>query len=339
MHTKIKITQGALLVNLGAPENANERSVRRYLADYLKDRRIVNITPWLWLPFLHLFILPFRLKHLVKNYAAIEKNGEMPSRTHGHALAQGTQKKLEQAGHSIRVLSAMTYGNPSIEAGLAVLKSEGIEHALIIPLFPQYCASTTAAAFDRLAALMAKNKVFPKIKIINQYFAEPDYIAALTNSIEQSIACAQADDRVSCRDYLTDDKKLLFSFSGIRQLQADGGDPYPRQCVQTAEAIAAKLNLSPCQWLITYQPGFGRTEWIGPNTSETLKNFPAQGVKNLLVICPGFTTDCLETLEEIDIENRAVFMEAGGASYNYIPCLNDQQGHVKLMETLIMDNL
>ena len=135
MHTKIKITQGALLVSLGAPENANERSVRRYLADYLKDRRIVNITPWLWLPFLHLFILPFRLKHLVKNYAAIEKNGEMPSRTHGHALAQGTQKKLEHAGHSIRVLSAMTYGNPSIEAGLAVLKSEGIEHALIIPLF------------------------------------------------------------------------------------------------------------------------------------------------------------------------------------------------------------
>lgn len=339
MNAQMTVKQGVLLVNLGMPDDTSVRAIRRYLTDFLIDRRVVNISPALWLPILYSFILPFRPKRLVANYAAIEIDGKMPVHIYNKALAQNTEANLQQAGHSIRVISAMTYGNPSIQAGLETLQSEQIEEVLIIPLFPQYCAVNTAASFDKLAAALAKKKNLPKIKIINQYFAEPDYIAALATSIENAATGAQTHASVNCSEYLTDDTKLLFCFNGIRKRQVDGGDPYPRQCVQTAEAIAAKLKLSPYQWLLTYQPRIGAEEWLQPFTSDTLKNLPAQGVKKLLVICPGFAADCLETLEEIDIENKAVFMQAGGVSYNYIPCLNDQQSHVELMKTLIMANL
>lgn len=232
MNAQMTVKQGVLLVNLGMPDDTSVRAIRRYLTDFLIDRRVVNIPPALWLPILYSFILPFRPKRLVANYAAIEIDGKMPVHIYNKALAQNTEANLQQAGHSIRVVSAMTYGNPSIQAGLETLQSEQIE-----------------------------------------------------------------------------------------------------------EAIAAKLKLSPYQWLLTYQPRIGAEEWLQPFTSDTLKNLPAQGVKKLLVICPGFAADCLETLEEIDIENKAVFMQAGGVSYNYIPCLNDQQSHVELMKTLIMANL
>ncbi len=318
-------TTGVLLVNLGTPDAPTPTAVRRYLAEFLSDPRVVEMPRLLWMPILHGIILRTRPARSAAAYRKIWTEQGSPLLTISREQEQALQQLLnQQMDRSVRVELAMRYGNPSIAEGLEKLRQQNARRIIILPLYPQYSATTTASTLDAIAKELKKWRWLPNLEFISHYHDHPDYIEALANSVQQYWQQhGQAE-------------KLLMSFHGIPQEYADAGDPYQDECNTTARMLATRLRLEPDAWAISFQSRLGKKQWLKPYTDETLKQWGADGVKGVQVICPGFPTDCLETLEEIAVENRGVFVAAGGGEYGYIPALNSSPEHMQVLAEIVL---
>ena len=319
-----------LLVNLGSPDQPTPAAVRRYLKEFLSDRRVVEgdgIMRLIWLTVLNCIILTFRPRKVARLYASIWDQ-DSPLRLilnqQVAALQLALQKQLPQ--RDIQVFSAMTYGNPGLTARLDELTQAGYRKILVLPLYPQYSATTTAPIYDQITGFQQKTRDFPDIRVVHDYHDHPLYISALAESVKAFRADKPQSD------------KLMLSYHGIPQEYADKGDPYPQHCHRTSELLAKELGLTTDQWQTTFQSRFGPKAWLQPYTDKTLEKLPESGVKRVDIICPAFSADCLETLEEIAVENRDVFMAAGGEQYRYIPALNAEPAMVRLMVSLVKQN-
>ena len=314
---------GILITNLGTPDAPTPAAVRRYLAEFLSDPRVVEIPRWRWMLVLHGIILRIRPARAAKSYQSVWSDNGSPLLYISEQLAAGLQQACQGFTGPVRIELAMRYGQPSIEAGLQTLKQAGARRILLLPLYPQYSATTTATTFDAVSKILQKWRWIPELRTVNHYHDHPAYIHAVADSIRAYWQThGQAD-------------KLLFSFHGLPKKYLLKGDPYFCECQATARLIAENLRLEADKWHISFQARFGREEWLQPYTDHTLQQWGEQGIKNVQVICPGFSVDCLETLEEIAIENRNVFIEAGGDKYDYIPALNADTAHIKDRKSVV----
>lgn len=316
---------GVLLVNLGTPDNPRAPGVRRFLAEFLWDPRVVEMPRWLWWPILRV-ILRIRPARSAHAYQQIWTPQGSPLMLHSRELAARLQAMLDAAqpaaASGIRVELAMTYGSPSIPQALARLRAAGMRRLLVLPLYPQYSATTTASVFDRVTSELQRWRWLPELRFVNGYHDEPAYLAAIADSIARQW---QAQGR----------KHLLFSFHGMPQRYLLAGDPYYCYCMATARQVGQQLGLAATDWSISFQSQVGRGEWLRPYTDEVLPKFAAGTHRDLTVVCPGFAVDNLETLEEIQLRNRALFLHSGGQSYDYVPALNANPEHVALLADLI----
>lgn len=312
-----------LLVNLGTPDAPTPAAVRRYLAEFLHDWRVVDLSRWLWCPALHGVILPWRARKVARTYAAIWGEDGSPLLALSRKLADGLQAALPE----VTVRLAMRYGNPSLPMVLRELHDAGLGRLIVLPLYPQYSATTSASVFDAVAKELAGWRCVPVLDFVADYHRDAGWVAAVAASIRAHRAAHGSGE------------KLLFSFHGIPQRYADAGDPYPAQCLASAKAIAAALGLRDDQWRLAYQSRFGREPWLQPYTDHTLEALARDGVKRVDVVCPGFAVDCIETLEEIAVENADIFRRAGGETLGYIPCLNDEPAHVDALAALLKPRL
>ncbi|MBS0968308.1 ferrochelatase [Chimaeribacter arupi] len=310
---------GVLMVNLGTPEAPTPQAVKRYLAEFLGDRRVVDTARWLWWPILNGAILPFRSPRVAKLYQSVWMEEGSPLMV----FSRRQEKALAARLPGVPVELGMSYGKPSLPDAIEKLLAQGVTRLVLLPLYPQYSCSTSAAVFDAVARHLTQYRRLPSLHFIRDYAEHPQYIAALKATVERSFAQHGMPDR------------LLLSFHGIPQRYADQGDDYRTRCEDTARALFAALDLPPGVGMMTFQSRFGREPWLTPYTDETMKGLPAQGVKHVQLICPGFAADCLETLEEIKEQNREIFMEAGGEKFEYIDCLNDEPAHIDLLEQLV----
>jgi ferrochelatase len=319
---------GILLVNLGTPDAPDTASVRRYLVEFLSDRRVVERHPALWQPVLHGVILRTRPKRSAAAYQKIWEQGGSPLLLISQQQQQALQRQLDDSEgdsrYGYRVVLAMRYGSPSIADGLKQLREHNARKILVLSLYPQYSATTTASIFDEVTACLKKWRWIPEMRFINSYATDPAYIDALAASI------------TTYRDQQQRSQKLLLSFHGIPQEYVDNGDPYADECRQTAALLVEKLALADDQWLLTYQSRLGPTQWLQPYTDSSVEQLAGDGVVSLDVVCPGFSVDCLETLEEIAMENRENFIRAGGKTFHYIPALNDNPAHIRMMQQLVL---
>jgi ferrochelatase len=326
--TSVPSTNGdraVLLINLGTPAAPTPAAVRRYLAEFLRDPRVIDYPRWLWLPLLYGVILPVRPRRSARAYARIWTAHGSPLLLHSRALAARLDAAL--AGHGVRVELAMRYGEPSIAQAIARLDAAGVRRLLILPLYPQYSATSTGAALDGVFAALRRQRRIPALCTVVDYHDAPEYIEALAWRVES---------------YWKDHgrgERLLLSFHGIPERYARAGDPYREQCLATAERLRARLGVEEQCVAVAFQSRVGREPWLAPDTEEVLRTWPAEGVRHVQVLCPGFAVDCLETLEEIDLRGRAEFLAAGGARFDYIPALNDTDAHVALLVQLIARNL
>jgi ferrochelatase len=319
---------GILLVNLGTPDAPTASAVRRYLREFLSDPRVVQIPRLVWLPILYLLVLPVRPAKSARKYAAIWRADGSPLRIYHERQAQLLRGYLGQKlGKQLPVVAAMRYGNPSIAAGLAELKERGCDRILVIPMYPQYARSTTASTEDALAKALKRWKPAPAVKVVQDFHDHPAYAKAIAKNVTEYWMKAGRPDR------------LVMSFHGIPKAVVAAGDPYEKQCRESARLIATELGWNDARTMVTFQSRFGAAEWLQPYTDATLRALGAEGVGRVDVICPGFAADCLETLEEIAIENRAVFLEAGGKEFHYIPTTNDTPAWMTLLSILAMENL
>lgn len=319
---------GVLLVNLGTPKEPTPSAVKTYLKEFLWDRRVVDVPRPIWWLILNGIILNTRPKRVAKAYESVWSEDGSPLL----AIARKQQAALETALSTasdtpIPVELAMTYGEPSMEQAGLNLRNKGVKKILVFPLYPQYSATTTAAAFDRLAKGLKRCPHLPELRFINEYHVNPLYINALSSSVQEYWKEHGKGDR------------LLMSFHGIPKRYEDNGDPYPSQCRATAKALAESLSLNENEWLCSFQSRFGREEWVKPYTDETLIEWGKSGLDRVDVISPAFSADCLETLEELEEENRENFIHAGGKEYRYIPCLNDREDHIQMMVDLVRKNI
>ena len=305
-----------LLINLGTPDVPTEPSIRSYLKEFLSDPRVVDYPRWLWLPILNWIILRTRPPKLVEKYELVWGSKDGPIRNITQALA----RRLQQLEPELTVVSAMTYGNPSVTDTLDELKDHS--RIIVIPLFPQYAGATTGAVRDVLQNALASRRKEWQIDFQEDYFSHPDYIHALADSVEKSHA------------YRTQSPHVVFSFHGIPQSQAKHNN-YEQQCQTTAAQTAAQLGLPSDRWTVTFQSRFGPLPWLKPYTDVTLSGFPDRGIKDALVVCPGFAVDCLETIEEIKVLNRNIFIQAGGVTFNYVKALNASWQHATVFQKLI----
>ena len=315
---------GILITNLGTPDAATPSAVRRYLDQFLSDPRIVEMPRWIWWFALHAIILRIRPKPVAKNYQKIWTDDGSPLLS----ISQKQKERLQQAitphfKGKVKVELAMRYGNPSIKDALLKLKEAGVQRLLVLPLYPQYSATTTASTFDAIADELKTWRWLPEFRMVQHYHDHEAYIQALANSI------TNFQEKNGMPD------KLLFSFHGLPQKYLDQGDPYFCECHKTARLVAKKMGLKQDQWILAFQSLFGREEWLKPYANKTLMNWAKEGIKSVQVICPGFSADCLETLEEIKVENRDYFLNAGGEKFEYIPALNDEPEHIGMMGQLI----
>lgn len=318
---------GVLLVNLGTPEAPTPAAVRAYLKEFLSDRRVVDVPKWLWWPVLNGVILRIRPPRVAKAYASIWTDEGSPLMSISRAQQRALKAALaEEYGCDIPVALAMTYGRPSMEDAGRELRQAGAERLVILPLYPQNSSSTTAAVHDRYARALAPCPHVPASRWITDYHQHPQYIGALADSVRRYWDEHGRPDR------------LMMSFHGIPKRYETKGDPYPSQCRATAAAVAQALELADDEWICSFQSRFGREEWVKPYTDHTLEEWGKAGVGRVDVISPAFAADCLETLEELEVENREVFMEAGGKEYHYIPCLNDSADHINMMVSLVREN-
>lgn len=306
-----------LLVNLGTPEAPTARAVRRFLSEFLHDQRVVQLTRWLWCPLLHGLILPLRGPRVAHKYAEIWMDEGSPLAVHTRRLAAAMQARLP----ALRVAHAMRYGEPALGETLRELHAGGSQRVLVLPLYPQYSTTTTASVADVLAEV-AKDRAAPRLRMVEQYATEPGVIAALADSVRAHWAAHGRGQR------------LLVSFHGIPQRLVDAGDPYADQCRATTAALAQALGLRDDQYVQCFQSRFGRETWLQPATDATLRSLAGSGVERVDVLCPGFAVDCLETLEEIKLQNAGIFRAAGGDILSYIPCLNDAPAHADALAAL-----
>jgi ferrochelatase len=322
-HPDIKFGKtGVLLINLGTPDSTNWWDIRRYLKEFLSDTRVIEINPVLWQIILNLFILNFRPSKTAHAYKKIwlKDVNESPLRYYTKNQAEKLQQEL--VGENIIVNFAMRYGNPSIKSKLTELKKNGCENIIILPLYPQYAAATTATVCDEVYRTLMKMRWQPSLQIVPHYESAPLYVSALVKSIEKKI------ENISWKPDL-----IIASYHGIPKKYFDKGDPYHCYCHKTTRLIKEKFSKIEIQ--TTFQSRFGPQEWLTPYTDKTLESLSAKGIKNLLVICPGFASDCVETLEEINILGRETFLKNGGEKFDFIPCLNDSSEHIKLFENLV----
>ncbi len=317
-------TLGVLLVNLGTPDAPTTTDVRRYLAQFLSDPRVIEMPRLLWMLILHGIILRTRPARSAATYREVWTEQGSPlltiSREQETALQQLLEQKMEQP---VKVELAMRYGNPSIATGLEQLRQTNARRVVVIPLYPQYSATTTASTFDAISRELQQWRWIPDLEFISHYHDHPAYIQALAASVQ---------------DYWQQHgtpEKLLMSFHGIPEDYHTAGDPYPDECRTTARLLAKELGLNDDQWAVSFQSRIGRKEWVKPYTDELLKEWGNKGISKVHVICPGFPTDCLETIEEIGAENREYFIQAGGSDYHYIPALNSSAAHIKALAEII----
>ncbi|MGY0612598.1 ferrochelatase [Luteimonas sp. A501] len=300
-----------LLANLGTPSAPTADAVSRYLLEFLSDPRVVQLPRLFWQPLLRLVVLPLRARKVSHKYAEVWMDGGSPLEVHTRRLAQAVQGLLP----GVHVEHVMRYGEPALARRLRELRGEGAR-VLLLPLYPQYSTTTTASMGDVVAREM------PAARMVGDYHDDPAWVAAVADSIRAHWAAHGRGDR------------LLFSFHGIPQRLVDQGDPYQRQCLAGARAIAAALELPDVAWQTTFQSRFGGGKWLSPATDATVRALPAEGVRRVDVACPGFAADCLETLEEVALQNAEFFREAGGAELSYIPCLNDAPAHASALAAI-----
>jgi len=309
-HGKVAKT-AIVLINLGTPDGPDTGSVRKYLKEFLSDHRVVEIPRPVWWMILNLIILPFRSGQSAAKYASIWTKDGSPLKVHTAKQALLLQGYLGERGHEVHVSYAMRYGSNNVPEVLEKLKAAGYERILILPAYPQYSATTTASNFDAVVQHYQNVRNIPELRFIKHYHDHPAYIQALKNSI------------LEYWKHHGRGEKLLMSFHGLPKAFLLRGDPYHCECYKTARLLAEQLGLSKDQYMVSFQSRLGRAEWLQPYTAPTVQEMAKQGVKKLDVVCPGFIADCLETLEEIAMEVKQDFLEAGGQSFNYIPCLNE----------------
>lgn len=315
---------GVLLVNLGTPDAPDPGPVRRFLAEFLSDPRVIETPRWLWLPILHGVILRIRPRRSAHAYRQIWTERGSPLMVYSQDLATRLKSALpDRLGASTALELGMSYGNPSIPAALDRLRAAGATRIVVMPLYPQYSGTTTASVFDRVTRTLQRWRWVPELRFVMQYHDEPAYIDAVAASIEQHWRTRGTRDH------------LLFSFHGIPKSYLLAGDPYHCQCMKTARLISERLKLDESEWSVSFQSQVGRAEWLRPYTDEQLIRYAREGRRSITVACPGFAIDCLETLEEIEIRNRETFMANGGTSYSYVPALNASDAQVALLTDLI----
>jgi ferrochelatase len=319
-HDKI----GILITNLGTPDAPKKADLKRYLREFLWDPRVVEIPRLLWWMILNLVILTIRPRRSAKAYSTVWTERGSPLLFHTQDQANALRTKLQQKhGETIVVDFAMRYGSPSVDSVIETMLKQGVRKLLVLPLYPQYCASTTASTFDAVATSFAKKRLIPELRFVNHYHDFPLYIQAVADKIRQHW---QENGRAD---------KLIFTYHGIPKRYLLNGDPYHCECYKTARLLAENLGLTKDEYLVSFQSRFGREEWLQPYTDKTLMALPQQGVKSVQLVCPGFSADCLETIEEIGIENRDYFMQAGGERYEYISALNAESNHIDMMAALV----
>ena len=322
-HPKIKFGKtGVLLVNLGTPDSTGWWDIRKYLKEFLSDRRVIEVNPVIWQIILNLFILTFRPSKTAHAYKKIWMNdiNQSPLRYYTNSQAKKLKNRIEN--NNIIVDFAMRYGNPSLESKLNFLQKEGCEKIIIFPLYPQYASATTATVCDEVYRGLMRMRWQPGLQIIPHYESEPLFIDALVKSIKKKIS------EIKWKPDL-----IVASYHGIPKKYFTKGDPYHCYCHKTTRLMKEKFNNIPIE--TTFQSRFGPQEWLQPYTDKTLERLPAGGKKNVLVICPGFSSDCVETLEEIAIQGKESFLESGGENYDVVPCLNDNEDHISMMEHIV----
>lgn len=323
---KPKVT--VILANLGTPDEATAPAVRRFLKQFLSDTRVIEIPKFIWWVILHAFVLPFRPKRVAQAYASVWST-DSPMREIVLKQTQLIKQRLLDENHQfdLTVVPAMTYGQPSIYAVFEQLEKVPQEHVILLPLFPQYSATSTAPLYDAFARWIPNQRHLPGITMIKDYYQHPLFIQALVDSV------------LAYQEQHGKPEKLLMSFHGIPQPYADKGDPYADRCRMTAKLVAEALHLNEDEWAISFQSRFGKQEWVKPYTDVLLEQWGQAGIRSVQVLSPAFSADCLETLEELAVENKETFQHAGGGEYAYIPALNTDQAHIDLLASLVQANL
>ena len=313
---------GVLICNLGTPESYQYLDVGRFLKQFLSDGRVIEIPKIIWWFILNLIILPFRSQKSSKLYKSIWTKQGSPLMVYSKRLVN----KLKKTSKSDQeYILAMRYGKPEIDKALLELKSKGCDKLIVIPTFPQYSGTTSASVFDAVVDALKKWRWVPSLKFINGYHRNENYIAALADTLKAQIKKHKP-------------QKIVFTYHGIPKRNVEQGDPYYLFCKETTKLVVNKLKLKPNKYITTFQSRFGPAEWLKPYTSDKMEELPKKGITNILIIAPGFSADCLETIEEIDEENKEIFMNAGGQHYNYVPCLNDSDKHAKVFKDIVNIN-
>ena len=326
-HPPVKFGKtGVLIINLGTPNSTSWLDIRKYLKEFLSDKRVIEVNPIVWQIILNIFILTFRPSKTAKAYKEIWMKDKNIS-----PLLYYTQKQAEKLSSTMSekdliIDYAMRYGNPSIRSKIATLHKRGCENLIILPLYPQYAAATTATVCDEVYRTLMKMRWQPSLKIVPHYESDPLYIEALVNSLNKKIK------EINWKPDL-----ILASYHGIPQKYFDKGDPYHCYCHKTTRLISEKF--TSIEIMTTFQSRFGPEKWLQPYTDKTLESLPREGKKNILAICPGFSSDCVETLEEIQIQGKESFLDSGGENFDMVPCLNDNDDHIVLLKSLIQKNI
>jgi protoporphyrin/coproporphyrin ferrochelatase len=319
---------GVLLLNLGTPDATDYRSMRRYLKEFLSDRRVIEVPRLTWWPILNLVILTFRPGRKGRDYDKIwnRERNEGPLKTITRAQAEALNAAL--ADERIVVDWAMRYANPTVASRIAALKEQGCDRILLVPLYPQYAGASWATACDQAFRALMAMRWQPTIRVVPPYYQDPAYIEAIATSIREHLAAVDFDPEA-----------LVASFHGMPQKYLELGDPYHCQCQKTSRLVREKLGWPAERWHTTFQSQFGNDPWLQPYTIESMERLAKSGIKRLAIISPGFSADCLETLEELDMENRARFLEHGGEKFTYIPCLNDSPLGIRAIEQIVRREL
>lgn len=318
---------GVLMINLGTPDAPTSRALRPYLKEFLSDPRVVEIPRILWMLILHLIILPFRAPKSAKAYASVWTDQGSPLMSISLKQRDALRDRLRQTyGDDVIVELAMRYNKPSVKDTIEALQSQGVRKLVVLPMYPQYAASTVASTFDAVSAELQQRRWIPDLRFISHYHRNEHYLNALVNSVREHWDA-------------NGQRHLLMSFHGVPKRSLELGDPYHCECLATGRLLAERLGLTREQYTVTFQSRFGKAEWLKPYTDATLKAMPDNGVTGVDVICPGFAADCLETLEEICEENKAYFLEAGGEEFHYIPALNDRDDHITALANVVTEEI
>lgn len=318
---------GVLLVNLGTPEAPTAAALRPYLKQFLSDPRVVEIPRWIWWLILNGIVLNTRPRQSAEKYATVWTPAGSPLKVHTEQQAKLLAANLDRRGCPARIEWAMRYGEPSVARGMDALRAAGCDRLLVVPMYPQYAASTTASTYDAVFDVLKQTRNTPGLRLIKHFHDYPPYIEALAASVREHWAEHGEPDR------------LIMSFHGLPRFSLNRGDPYHCECQKTGRLLAEALGLAKDRYRVTFQSRFGRAEWLKPYTMETMEELGRAKVRRVDTICPGFTADCLETLEEIALENKSAFLGAGGAEFHYIPCLNGREDFIDALATLVVDNL